>query len=1426
LHYLVTGKPAYEGETLMARLLAHRESPIPSLGAEVPEQLQAVFEKMVAKTVEDRYQTMGEVVAELEAILGESSGRPVAQSPEEPSSAALAQSLAFLQEKTPSGTLTKQKKLIVAERTQPHLVPERDTGSNILGKALGVVTKVRRKPLVLAGIAGGLVLLGIVLAITLRHGTLVVEIDEDLGKDVQVAVTQGGEQVQVADAKKGWTLSLSAGKYNLAVQGGDDQFQLDLESITVTRGGQVKAKVTLKPPVPAIAPFDARQARKHQEAWAKHLRVPVEITNSIGMKLVLIPPGEFEMGSPKEIIDEELRAHGGDQWWAERLPGEGPRHHVRITQPFYLGVYEVTQGEYERVMGTNPSEFSATGKEKDKVAGQDPKRFPVECVSWDDCVEFCRKLSALPEEKAAGRWYGLPTEAQWEYACRAGSTGRFNFSPVSRAIPRENDENGLTDYGWFKGNSEDRTHAVGSKPANAWGLYDMHGNVWEWCQDWYDARYYGVAPTADPTGPPGGSCRVLRGGSCYMDAEYCRSAFRLPCFRARLADWGLRVFLVLADTAADRAKISRTPDASPPSGGSPANKPSPAVAPLSAGKSPSPQAAWVPLDIARACNADVISTDSHKPEDTFTFNGGTLASASWLRQHGHSEPGLRDDGRVPIPNSEPLSFFQVRMPPAKNAVLLTGPAGRQPRQVVVELAAEQHHHCSKVAILLTTCWGDGILNVALRYENGPETTATVPVVDWTPKGRTVPIPENLRPAVTSRDTHPQYGVPVSMFAGEVTADPLRELRAMTFSVASRTPPKQVSEDEAKGRFTVGVFAVSVLSVSPPSPAPAIAPFDAQKAKEHQEGWAKHLGVPVEMTNSIGMKLTLIPPGEFQMGSTNEEVVRELERVRKNAQEEFQLASECTTREQPRHRVQITKAFLLTTFKVTQSQYQQVMGKNPSSFSNGGQDAAKVANQDTSTFPVEMISWDDATEFCRRLSALPNEKAAARHYRLPSEAEWEYACRAGTQTSRYMGDEKLLADHAWFAGTTGPHPVGLKRPNAWGLCDMYGNAGEWCADWFEPSYYARSPLCDPPGPPVGSARAARGCTWGTKAWTCRSAHRLGFAPQYRNNQIGLRVLCEAVAKAEDRGPATAGQEAKPSTEDSVPAAPPIVTSPPAVAPFDAAKAKEYQVAGAKKPLAFETPGFEQWRKDVAALPAAKQVVAVAKKLQELNPGFDGKVTGWDGKGTPKIEDGVVKQFGFCTDNVTDISPVRASVGLKALDCQGNFPDKGRLSDLSPLKGMPLTSLNCGCTQVSDLSPLKGMPLKGLACCNTPISDLSPLRGMPLEGLNCEATPISDLSPLEGMPLRSLACDGTPVSDLSPLKGMPLTELICCGSPHLSDLSPLDGMNLTTILFTPKNVTKGLDVIRQMKSLKTIGLNSHFKVPPDEFWKKYDAGEFSK
>jgi formylglycine-generating enzyme required for sulfatase activity len=241
---------------------------------------------------------------------------------------------------------------------------------------------------------------------------------------------------------------------------------------------------------------------------------PKTITNSIGMKLVLIPKGTFQMGSP---IEEA----GADD--------DEEQHQVTISKDYYLGVTEVTQGQYEKVMGTNPSYF-----QKRVIRKSDSSMYPVEQVSWEDAVEFCKRLSDLPEEKAASRVYRLPTEAEWEYACRAGSKTAYSFGEGSKS---------LGDYAWFDGNSNTQTHPVGEKKANAWGLYDMHGNVWEWCSDWYGE--YPKGAVSDPVGPREGSYRVDRGGGWSYGAAYCRSADRdrfLPSGRGNYYN-GFRVAL-------------------------------------------------------------------------------------------------------------------------------------------------------------------------------------------------------------------------------------------------------------------------------------------------------------------------------------------------------------------------------------------------------------------------------------------------------------------------------------------------------------------------------------------------------------------------------------------------------------------------------------------------------------------------------------------------------------------------------------------------------------------------------------------------------------------------------------------------------------------------------------------------------------------
>lgn len=262
---------------------------------------------------------------------------------------------------------------------------------------------------------------------------------------------------------------------------------------------------------------------------AGNLRAQVakEITNSIGMKLVLISKGTFTMGSP---VTE-----------ADRFTDEG-EHEVTLTRDYYLGKFEVTQQEFKEVMGYNESRF------------KESPLLPVEGVHWYDAVMFCNKLSELDgypasynisEVKKDGEsivhanvelisnaaGYRLPTEAEWEYGCRGGSKMAYSFGANKQL---------LVDYGWYKDNSDLKTHLVGQKKPNAWGLYDMHGNVWEWCWDWYDE--YPNVSVLDPIGPSTGEFRVFRGGSYNFQAALSRAALR-DRFPPKHSICGFRVVL-------------------------------------------------------------------------------------------------------------------------------------------------------------------------------------------------------------------------------------------------------------------------------------------------------------------------------------------------------------------------------------------------------------------------------------------------------------------------------------------------------------------------------------------------------------------------------------------------------------------------------------------------------------------------------------------------------------------------------------------------------------------------------------------------------------------------------------------------------------------------------------------------------------------
>jgi formylglycine-generating enzyme required for sulfatase activity/WD40 repeat protein len=425
-------------------------------------------------------------------------------------------------------------------------------------------------------------------------------------------------------------------------------------------------------------------------------------------------------------------------------------------------------------------------------------------------------------------------------------------------------------------------------------------------------------------------------------------------------------------------------------------------------------------------------------------------------------------------------------------------------------------------------------------------------------------------------------------------------------------------------------------------------------------------LPPTFKHNLGMEFVLVPKGKSWLGGGKDKLGDK--------------------------EVVIPADFYLGKYEVTQEEWEQVMGQNPSHFSRRGVGKGVVKDTkdaDLKRFPVENVSWNDCQDFIKKLNE--REKEAGWVYRLPTEVEWEYACRGGAMTDQRGSDfdyyfqkpkNTILPVDASFrfdGSPKQPCKVGTYPANPLGLHDMHGGVWEWCENLLNNNRN-------------DGVRAYRGGSWDSDAEECRSGHRNGATAQDHNDNYGLRVARVRVESA-----------------------------------FTDADLKR-----------------------IAALPPLEQVEEVRKELIKRNPKFDGALA-------PTIDNNVIVKLEFWTDNVTDVSPVRALTGLKALTARGT-EGKGQLTNLAPLQGLPLTMLDVNNNgQLADLAPLKPLPLKQLFAQNTAVRDLAPLAGLKLTELNLSATPVGDLAPLKDMPLVALYLDSTKVTELTPLKGMPLKLL---------------------------------------------------------------------
>lgn len=265
------------------------------------------------------------------------------------------------------------------------------------------------------------------------------------------------------------------------------------------------------------------------ERSATTLATGTVVANSLEMKFVVIPDGKFTMGLPDHSAGDDT-------------PPECPRHPVIIPRPLLFGQHEVTQKQFEQVMGRNPS-FHTTGM----IGVENSENFPVDSVSWNDAQDFCIKLSSLPEERAAARTYRLPTEAEWEYACRNGKSERYHWHPHRKPNDESGDNSGILPSLPLR--------PVGSYPPSEFQLYDMRGNVWEWTNDWFDRAYYSRSPVRDPQGPAEGFVKVVRGGDWTFIGETCRINYPMmpPWKSSRYVG-----FRVICEQAAPTATVTQS----------------------------------------------------------------------------------------------------------------------------------------------------------------------------------------------------------------------------------------------------------------------------------------------------------------------------------------------------------------------------------------------------------------------------------------------------------------------------------------------------------------------------------------------------------------------------------------------------------------------------------------------------------------------------------------------------------------------------------------------------------------------------------------------------------------------------------------------------------------------------------------------------
>ncbi|MFA4986673.1 MAG: formylglycine-generating enzyme family protein [Candidatus Brocadiia bacterium] len=754
---------------------------------------------------------------------------------------------------------------------------------------------------------------------------------------------------------------------------------------------------------------------------------------------------------------------------------EKPVHKVTLTQAFYMGATEVTQAQYRAVMHEYTMKFNGDN-------------LPVESIPWDDAVEFCHRLTVF--EQASGHLpvkmeYRLPTEAEWEYCCRAGSTSEYCFG---------DDPKLLGEYAWFGEERGKGPHPVGMKKPNAWGLYDMHGNADEWVQDWYskypsDVAALGTCLATDPVGPEAGAFHLIRGGTWSQEAKSCRSAcrsFYRPGF-FRTPQSGFRVVVASSYLPEDEPPARKTQEQ---------NEPLPACLD------------GAPLTLVTIHPGSFLMGSQTGQPDTQPVHrvnierefyiGATEVTQAQFRSVTGDNPSHYKGDILPV---DSVSWFDA-MEFCRKLTLSERKAGRLPPAMEYRLPteAEWEYACRAGSTTAFCCGNDAkSLDRYAWFDRNfrPRQLHAV--------GRKLPNAWGLFDVHggVSEWCFDWYSEGWYAAGGDQSRDPIGPSSGNARIVRGGSRHSPAAESRSDYRDWVYPDCPDIdtgfrVVVAAPVVQPAFLPFTGVVPK------------------NAPIPLVAIHPGTFRMGS--EKTDYEKKRIRN---------------------VTVSRGFYIGTTEVTQGQYREAMGENPSHVS------AVLGLLWSEDLPADSVTWFDAMEFCSRLTEA--ERKAGRlpegmAYRLPTEAEWEYCCRAGSTTEYCFGDNpKQLGDYAWFGKTSvedefqpsdflsyddkpsgygrrpldrdsDPLPVGGKKPNAWGLFDMHGNVWEWCLDGRRSLLTEAQKRDGFPGIPGEQLRYVRGGSVFTRDEGCRSASYWALSPDESNRDIGFRVV---LAEAQPR-----------------------------------------------------------------------------------------------------------------------------------------------------------------------------------------------------------------------------------------------------------------------------------------------------------------------